>query len=266
MTDINAATVPVRSPSTGRGAAAQEWRAGWRVIVASLYGYILVSIGMMSMGAFMAPMQNAFHWNPEDQTEFLNTYLQFLREYSAKLGMLCDGWWFDGCYEEIHKGRWGWENWCKAARTGNPNAAIAFNDGAFCVGRLKPVSSLQDYHAGEVHLLEDSQIRLDPLVGGGVYTNEDGKLRKPNQEARLYMPDARFIDGVQWHALIPVDSTFNADVPSDKVDYSDAELLKFVSGCRKVKGAVTMNLPIGIDGHIPDKSASKLARLSKALK
>ena len=63
MTDVNAAAVPIRSPRMARGAAVQEWRAGWRVIVASLYGYILVSIGMMSMGAFMAPMQQAFHWN-----------------------------------------------------------------------------------------------------------------------------------------------------------------------------------------------------------
>ncbi len=63
MTDVNAATAPTSSPRSERSAAVEEWRVGWRVIVASLYGYILVSIGMMSMGAFMAPMQQAFHWN-----------------------------------------------------------------------------------------------------------------------------------------------------------------------------------------------------------
>lgn len=210
-------------------------------------------------------LKPAFHWNPDDQTEFLKTYLEFVGDYASRLGTLCDGWWFDGCYESLTKGRWGWENWRKVARSGNPNAIIAFNDGAFCVGILKPVSPLQDYFAGEVHLLEDGKIRMDPLVGGGDYVNEEGKLRRHGQEPKFHMPASRFIEGVQWHALVPVDSSFCGDIPMNMVDYTDAQLLSFVSACKKVKGAVTLNVPLDIDGHIPEKSAGKLARLGKAL-
>src|SRR5262245_44558087 len=63
MTDINAATAPVRRPRLADRPAVREGLGGWRVLVPSLYGDILVGIGMMSMGAFMAPMQAAFHWN-----------------------------------------------------------------------------------------------------------------------------------------------------------------------------------------------------------
>lgn len=210
-------------------------------------------------------IQEVFHWNPEDQTEFLKTYLAFVEDYSRRLGDSCDGWWFDGCYESIHKDKWGWENWCKAARVGNPNAIIAFNDGCFCVGILKPVSPLQDYFAGEVHLLEDGKIRIDPVIGGGVFVDNNGKIRRQGQEPKFHMPKSRFIDGVQWHALVPVDSSFCPDISPEMTDYPVDELHRFISECKKVKGAVTLNVPIGIDGHIPDKSAKKLVALGKAL-
>lgn len=211
-------------------------------------------------------IQSAFHWNEADQSEFLKTYLLFLRDYSIRLGTNCDGWWFDGCYPEIHKGKWGWENWISNARIGNPEAAIAFNDGAFCVGRIEPVTPLQDYHAGEVHLLEDNQIRIDPLNQGDNFLNADGKVRRPNQEAEFHMPTSQYIDGVQWHALVPVDSSFAAGIPMDKLDYTPTQLYDFVMKCKSVKGAVTFNVPLEMNGHIPEHSASKLKALGISLK
>lgn len=210
-------------------------------------------------------MQGAFHWNPDDQSEFLKTYLSFMRDYSLRLGKNCDGWWFDGCYPEIHKGKWGWENWITNARAANPDSIIAFNDGAFCVGRIKPVSPLQDYHAGEVHLLEGGKIRIDPLNGNDNYVTKSGKVRRPNQKPQFYMPESQYIDGVQWQALVPVDSSFAGGIPMDKVDYTPKQLIDFVNKCKSVKGAVTFNVPLEMNGHIPDHSASKLRELGKAL-
>lgn len=211
-------------------------------------------------------IQGAFHWNEADQSEFLKTYLLFLKSYSIKLGRNCDAWWFDGCYPEIHEGKWGWENWISNARTGNPDAAIAFNDGAFCVGRIAPVTPLQDYHAGEVHLLEDGKIRIDPLNQGDVYVNGDGKVRRLNQEPEFHMPKSQYIDGVQWHALVPVNSSFVGEIiPMDKLDYTSKQLLEFVRKCKSVKGAVTFNVPLEMNGHIPAHSASKLKVLGEAL-
>ena len=65
-------------------------------------------------------IHKAFAWNPGDQTEFLNRYLQFVSDYSRNLGTLADGWWFDGAYDHIHEGKWDWARWNAAARTGQP--------------------------------------------------------------------------------------------------------------------------------------------------
>ena len=73
---------------------------------------------------------------------------------------------------------------------GNPNGATAYNDGAFCVGRDKPVTPLQDYHAGEVHLMEDGKIRFDFIGGNDAFVNADGHLVMPTatEPPKFYMP------------------------------------------------------------------------------
>jgi alpha-L-fucosidase len=189
----------------------------------------------------------AFAWNPADQSEFQRRYQQFVRAYAEKLGGLLDGWWFDGCYtwEPFHNSLYDWPNWFAAARAGNPNAIVCFNDGAFCINRVKPVTPLEDYHAGEVHQLVNGKIKLG---------------HEP--DSPLYLPDSQFIDGVQWHALVPVDSTFEGGAP---YHYSDEELLGFIKACKSVKGAVTLNLPIGLDGRIPEDSIAQMQRLGRAL-
>ncbi|HOX37973.1 MAG TPA: hypothetical protein PL033_08295 [Candidatus Brocadiia bacterium] len=189
----------------------------------------------------------AFAWNPKDQSEFQRRYQQFIRAYADKFGRDLDGWWFDGCYEWdcFHNSLYDWPNWFAAARSGNPGAIVAFNDGAFCINKVKPVTLLEDYHAGEVHCLTHGKIKLGH-----------------DKESPLYLPESQFIEGVQWHALVPVDSTFEGGKP---YHYSDDELFGFVRRCNAVSGAVTLNLPIGQDGQIPEKSIEQMRRLGKAL-
>jgi len=70
-------------------------------------------------------------------------------------------------------------------------------------GNIKPRCPIEDYHAGEIHLLEDGKIRTDfvyPPGQGNIIVTADGKLRKRGQEARFYMPDSQFIDNVQTEA------------------------------------------------------------------
>jgi hypothetical protein len=209
-------------------------------------------------------LQRALAWNPPDQREFLRRYQKFVRTYSQQYGRYHQGWWFDGCYDHIHQGKWDWAPWCEAARAGNPDAIVAFNDGAFCVGRIQPVSPLQDYHAGEVHVLEDGQIRLEFLALPDLQRTPDGRLRLPGKEPKLYLPDAQYVDGVQWHALVPIDSTF-AYPAIPNMHYSDDELIRFLRSCKAVKGAVTFNVPISPNGHIPEETAAQLVRISTAI-
>ena len=211
-------------------------------------------------------VQSALAWDPGDQKQFLRRYLEFVRAYSVRLGKLHDGWWFDGCYDHIHQGKWNWQDWIDAARAGNPDAIVAFNDGAFCVGRVKALTPLQDYHAGEVHLLWHGQIVNDFVpTADDLSVTDDGRLLVRGNDARLYMPASRFVDGVQWHALVPIDSTFNPAVPADRCHYSDEELIGFVLACREVGGAVTLNAPIDAQGHIPETTAAQLKRIGTAI-
>lgn len=212
-----------------------------------------------------ADLHEVFAWSAQDKTEFHRRYTSFVRDYAVKLGKLCDGWWFDGCYPSppFNAGGYPWEMWMQASRAGNPDAAVALNDGSFCTGRLGPVTPLQDYLAGEVHVLEDGKIRTD-FVPGPVQKRGDRKVRGQGQEAvTYYMPASRYVQGVQWHALVPLFLTFNPGIPSELLDYPDEELFRFPREVKSVGGAVTFNVPIGSDGVIPDKPVAQLKRIEE---
>jgi len=200
-----------------------------------------------------------------DTPGYADRYFEFMRQYSVKFGTLVDGWWFDACTP--HPDDY-WNKWLAALRAGNPETAVAFSGAEFCTGGpIDPVCRLADYHAGEIHLLEDGKIRRDFLPpGGDIVVLPGGKLRKRGQEARFYMPDAALIDGIQWHGLLPIDLTFNPAVPNQFCHYSDKELFEFVRKIKAVGGALTINVPIDPEnGHIPEDTHSQLVRLSKAL-
>ena len=197
--------------------------------------------------------------------KYREIYFEFLRQYSVKLGQLHDGWWFDAC--QPHPDEY-WNKWLAAARASNPETVVAFSEAEFCGGSpLGPICHLADYHAGEIHLLEDCKIRRDFLYPPGeLYVNNAGKLRKRDREAKFYLPDGPFVGGVQWHGLLPIDLTFNPAIPNLYCHYTDKELLQFVRIVKSVGGAITINVPIDVEtGHIPADSHSQLVRLSKSL-
>jgi hypothetical protein len=196
---------------------------------------------------------------------YAERYFEFLRQYSLKFGTLHHGWWFDACGP--HPDAY-WNQWLAALRAGNPDVVVAFSQAEFCCGgNIQPVCRLEDYHAGEIHLLEDGKIRHDFLwPPGGLQLTAEAKLRKPGQEARFYMPDGPFVGGVQWHGLLPIDLTFNPAIPNQFCHYTDQELLQFVRAVKSVGGALTINVPIDVQtGRIEPGSQAQLVRLSKAL-
>lgn len=201
-------------------------------------------------------LHEGFAWNPKDQSEFQRRYTDFIRAYSVRFGPLLDGWWFDGCYtwEAFPNSTYNWPLWFDAARAGNTNAIVAFNDGSFCVGNTNPVTTLQDFLSGEIELLQDSQIRL------GRDTN-----------APLYLPTGRFAPGnrTQWHALAPIDCnrswSHEKAGPLAPPSYPDEELLSFLKNCRKVGGVVTFNVGISQEGRLGEQTVNQLHRLAVSL-
>ena len=197
-------------------------------------------------------LHDAFGWRKDDPTQaaFQPNYKEFIRAYSLQYGKDCDGWWFDGCYEwPVFPNRnLDFAGYIAAARAGNPEAITAFNDGAFCVGKVKPATLLEDYHAGEIHTLVKGKIAL------GWWKNNP----KP------YLPEGRFIEGVQWHGLLPVDSTFCGPELPDQ-HYDDPTLINLLKAVKAVGGALTFNLPISRTGQVPEASIAQMQRLGRAI-
>lgn len=209
-------------------------------------------------------IRGLFHYD-DGWDLFQERYGQFIRDYSVRLGPLLDGWWFDGCYYKVHGERTDWRRWCENARAGNSDSVVALNEGGFCDGKTVPPSRSADYHAGEVHMLERGKIRMDFLPRNAeITTNEHGYYRAAGApEPELYLPESLFIHGLQWHALVPVDCTFNPPTPD--LHYSDEELITFVRSCTNAGGAVTFNLPITSRGIMPEKSVGQIGRVRAAI-
>ena len=70
-------------------AAVQEWRKGWPVVLAGMFGNGLLSMGFMSMGTFMAPLETAFHWTRTDVALGFAVY-PFSAVLAPFVGMLLD--------------------------------------------------------------------------------------------------------------------------------------------------------------------------------
>jgi MFS family permease len=79
-------------PSASRGEALREWREGWPVVFAGVGGLILLSIGNMSMGAFMAPVTADLHWTKGQFSLGLSAYALVGIVMGPLVGMLVDKW------------------------------------------------------------------------------------------------------------------------------------------------------------------------------
>jgi len=200
----------------------------------------------------------ALAWNPADQSEYERRYTAFIREYAVRLGPLLAGWWYDGCYnwKAYRQAQRHWELWCDASRAGNPQAAVAFNDGSYCCGLEKPVTPLQDYLSGEIWMLQGDRI-------------ECGNPKET--PVKHVLPTGRFVEGTdcQCHGLLPIDCPWGynhpATGPMDPPKYSDADLFSFVRQSLAVGGGVTLNVGIYQEGHMPDATLRQLARMRSAL-
>jgi hypothetical protein len=198
---------------------------------------------------------------------YADRHNDFVRHFSKKMGPLCDGWWFDSCSQQSDDA---WRKEMDACRAGNPESVVAFSGAEFCAsgGQLRPLCPIEDYHAGEIHLLEDGKIRTDFLwpPGEGIVISADAKLRKAGQQPGFYMPDSQFFGNVQWHCLLPIDLTFNPAVPNQYCHYTDKQLFSFVDSVKSVGGAITINVPIEVEtGRIPQDSHAQLVRLRQHL-
>src|SRR5579864_4816803 len=89
---------------------------------------------------------------PYPLKEFQRKWEAVIRDWSERWGRKISGWWFDGCYFPNSMYRSleppNFASFAAAARTGNPDAALAFNPGV--VYRILSVTPYEDFTAGEI--------------------------------------------------------------------------------------------------------------------
>ena len=220
-------------------------------------------------------LQEGFGWtygaDPAENV-FQTRWLEVISCWAKRLGPLLDGWWFDGAYEDntpdLPASTLRLDEWYAAARSGNPDAAVAFNDGCYCGGKSEPHLPGMDYYAGEAEALHEGAVRYSRNWKFPVWYPH-GKFCADGTTLRhVLLP----VDAFWWHAT-EANSEF-AGSPYHKRDevkkevmesplYEAAYLREFRDSWCGLGAAVTFNAGIYMDGSLGDETLKLFAAMSK---
>jgi alpha-L-fucosidase len=174
---------------------------------------------------------------PHPNVEFQRKWERIIREWSSRWGKKVSGWWFDGCYFPSTMYRSAEApnvaSFAAAARAGNPDAAVAFNPGV--VYRMLSLTPYEDFTAGEID--------------------------KPDQIAIKRAADGR-IDGTQIHMLSYLGETWGMGAAPR---FTVAQAVEYTQKVTSAGGAVTWDVPVGLDGKIGEAFLEQLSAIGKSL-
>ena len=179
-------------------------------------------------------------WNrgPNRNAEFQRNWERIIKEWSDRWGTNVAGWWFDGCYWPNHMYRGdapNFDTFAAAARSGNPDAIVAFNPGVFFP--IFSMSAQEDYTAGEINDVERVLIKTNRLHGG-------------------------HMDGSQLHMLSYLGRTWGrGDEPRMPSERSISITQDFINH----GGAVTWDTPVQRNGVIAEPFMQQLRAISRGV-
>ena len=78
-------------PNPGN-AAAREWQANWPIVLTAVLGNTLLSMAVLSMGAFMAPLEQSFGWSRVVSSLGVFIYAAVGTLASPLIGVILDNW------------------------------------------------------------------------------------------------------------------------------------------------------------------------------
>jgi len=199
-----------------------------------------------------------------------------MEEYALRYGTKVKGWWLDGMFNYFYPTDELFWYYKKAALAGNPDAIVSFNSGVTKIDLDNP--QYQSIYQGETHglkrvrLLEKAKNAGDPVAakafqnpGIVYYTKYDDYLAGEENDFDKY-PEARFINGRQWHILSFMgineygDDTWGyAGWGSFGSKYSGAELREYVDKVNEKGGVVSIDIAIFRDGSF-DKAQLEILK------
>jgi hypothetical protein len=182
---------------------------------------------------------SALEWRngPYRNKEFQEKWEQVIREWSTRWGKKAAGWWFDGCYWPNTMYRTpdapNFATFAAAARTGNPDAALAFNPGV--IHRLISITPFEDYIAGEID--DPDKITIRRAV--------DGKQ-----------------DGVRLHVLTHLGEQWGKGAPR----FTAVQAADWSRKLVQQGAAITWDTPVDSTGRIAPEFLEQLTAIGKAVR
>lgn len=174
---------------------------------------------------------------PKDQPiddAFAAKWAKVIQEWSDRYGERVAGWWFDGGYQHIHFSESIAQTYAAAVKHGNPDAIVSFNPGV----RLIKYMAAEDYTAGELN---------DPFE---------------------FVPDGRFVDGSQWHALTYLGSRWGGR----DTRHPAAQWASWVKAVVEREGVVTLDMGPNWDpqagpiGTFADEQVAQVVAVREAVR
>jgi hypothetical protein len=156
-----------------------------------------------------AKAQKAFGLSagPQDQRldlPFAKKWAEVIDEWSTRYGDKVSGWWFDGGYDAVRFDEDMAELYSAAVKHGNSNAIVTFNPGV----QVTRHTDAEDYTAGELN------------------------------EPFDFVPESRWLEGAQWHALTYLGSNWM----KRDTRYPVERWISWVKSVKKHEGAVTIDM------------------------
>ena len=182
--------------------------------------------------------REALQWQngPYRNKEFQIMWEKIIEEWSKRWGKKVSGWWFDGCYWPNIMYRTedtpNFKSFADAARSGNPESAVAFNPGV--VYRSISLTPYEDYNAGEIDYPEKISIKR---VFDGI------------------------IDGAQLHFLSFLGDKWGMGNPR----FTSDKIIEWSKMVAKEGGVITWDVPIQKSGLISQPFIDQLRETAKAL-
>lgn len=168
---------------------------------------------------------------------FQRKWEEIIREWSVRWGDKVKGWWIDGCYfiDEMYRfsDAPNFESLAAAIRSGNPDAAIAFNEGLDNPFKLH--SDFDNFTAGE--------------VGEKLPIPSDGASEKLGDDKRL-------------HVLSYLGKTWSMGEPR----FSDELAVGYSKLIVEKGGVITWDVRLENGGAIPESFIEQMKKINEGLK